>query len=163
MSAIPTFIKNQNLVTWLETEALKGGTANQRERWAAGVLPDDELCALAREVLFAPFANGRLVRWMKIRPRDLEHRAPGCQGEIIFTTGPCVDLRHGEWERYKQIEAVCQTANQHEWTVRSGEAFGLEKRFHVAECSGCGGKLALPTVIVRVSWAGRVLSREFAL
>lgn len=58
---LETKMRSDNLRTWLELEALKEGTENQRERYAAGFLPEDELTHLARAILFKGF--GEFRRW----------------------------------------------------------------------------------------------------
>src|SRR6185295_12666870 len=61
--AVRTELDVKNMIVWLELEALKLGTDNQRERYSAGLLPEDELTALARTELFTGFAG--LRRWAK--------------------------------------------------------------------------------------------------
>lgn len=52
------------------------GTTSQLERYAADLLPEDELCALAREQLYKPF--GGLARYSsseKIKVSELRHQS----------------------------------------------------------------------------------------
>ena len=80
------------------------GTENQRERWAEGLLPEDELLALARNVLFEPFAEFR--RWQKLQLQDVQARRDCTGGTIAFTTRKPDDLTADEWALYKKISGV---------------------------------------------------------
>jgi len=135
------------------------GTANQLERYEAGLLPDDELFALARTVLFAPFAGFR--RWVKLAPADLMHRR-GCHGDVTFTTRAAPDLNSEEWAMFKTIRDVVFEANDNVLREHhtSGDVSIVE---HVGTCAVCGAQVFARAASVRVEWAGRPLSREYGL
>jgi hypothetical protein len=172
-------LSRDNLSTWLESEALRWGTASQRQRWDEGVLPEAELLDLAREQLFQVLERFR--RWGKIRGTDVPHRptcamsfalagSPGATEErsraaITFSTISVTGLDHDEWLRSKAIIAVASEASNHDWCRRQGAiaVFQTDLRTHTAKCAECDASYAAPSILVSVYWAGRTLSREYAL
>jgi len=157
-------IAADNLRTWLEGEVLRDhASENQRERYAAGVLPLDELANLARAVLFAPFAEAK--RWSKLAAWNVRH-APAhvvTQDLVTYEARIGALLRGPEWDALKRINAMLDRANEHPWLVRSGQRFALELRTHTATCSVCKKTCGQPSALVSVVWADRPLSREYAL
>lgn len=158
----------QNLVTWLETEALKHGTDNQRERWGMKLLPEDELTALARTEIFAGFAE--LKRWKNISESLAEtiikHSCDpfGTMSITFCTIAHVASLTAGEWEVYKQVQtAVDATMNNHRWCVDADVKLAITTRSHVATCKRCSGSVSHRTALVSALWAGRVLTREYTL
>lgn len=134
------------------------GTTNQLERYLAGLLPDDELHALARGVLFAPFAGFR--RWIKLAPADLMHRR-GCRGDVTFRTQEVEDLEADEWSKFKDVRDVL-FAN--DGILRANNAHGkVEIVEHIGQCSLCGNECSARAAAVKIDWAGRPLSREYSL
>jgi hypothetical protein len=135
------------------------GTASQLERYDAGLLPDDELFALARTVLFAPFAGFR--RWVKLAPADLMHRR-GCHGDVAFETRSAPDLNAEEWAMFKTIRDVVFEANDNVLREHhtSGDVSIVE---HAGTCAVCGAQVFARSASVRIEWAGRPLSREYSL
>lgn len=182
---LDTALRHDNLIVWLELEALRLGTDNQRERWAAKALPNDEIALLARVALFSPLEH--FVRWQPIGLRQVPHKAPrglamalnprpwdgvcptkleggpSLDESIEFDTRPEAELSHSEWEIAKDIIDACGLASRHEWCRRQGVAFKIELRTHVGRCKACERSIKKPSILVSVQWAGRTLSREYAL
>jgi len=135
------------------------GTVNQTERYEAGLLPDDELFALARVVLFSSFGDFR--RWVKLAPADLMHRR-GCHGDVTFATQPAPDLNAEEWAFYKTIIDAAADANE-TLLRRYRTSCDVSIVDHIGTCVVCGAKVSAKAASVRIEWAGRPLSREYSL
>ncbi len=148
------------------------GTENQRERWVEGLLPEDELLALARNVLFEPFAEFR--RWQKLQLQDVKHERNCTGGTIAFTTRKPDDLTADEWALYKKISGVAidHVTRMHELRKAAGglpyQLTGITKVGgslveHVGTCSHCKAECFGRAASIRIEWAGRPLSREYSL
>jgi hypothetical protein len=165
---IVTQMQADNLVRWQETEAIKIGTKNQRERYAAGVLPEDELLILVRQELFRGLDAAGLPRWhtrdnRKLLEREMRHK-PGCantgnptwtvhyQPSAVWEVGELAELDHVGWERWKRIgDEVTYLNTRHEWiapTIRCScpRANGVTLHSHAlpAMRSGCAHWLTCP-------------------
>lgn len=171
---------------YLEIEVVARGTPDQRERWAANLLPEDELLVIARGVLFAPFEglpryNARSNRpSATIRPIDVHHtdlcgyrRQPreefdpyvarlARQGAIRFEVAEATELGATEWASLKKMSVLVSQASQHAW-IAPGQGFSLEPRAHWASCTMCHEEIVKHSAMVSVYWAGRTLSREYIL
>src|SRR5277367_1555304 len=82
---IDNYLRETNLKSHLEHEALKLGTDNQRERYAAGHLPQEELLALARESLFGSFKD--IQRWKALGYAEVNHKGT-CRARIDIMNAP---------------------------------------------------------------------------
>jgi hypothetical protein len=165
---------NENLRTWLELEALKLGTANQRERWLAEVLPEDEMCQLARAELFKGFEN--LKRWAGrdgaalralIRHRDCSlddysHLAVE-YGIVPLHHGWPQGLSADEWNMLRKIQGLVEALKVHPWIVNGRGDVHIDCQMHSARCTRCGADKHAASAKVTISWAGRELVREYAL
>jgi hypothetical protein len=159
----------------LETLAVRLGTTNQQERFAAGMLPEDELLALARAELFKPFellAMDGVKRWGKdtkvkiseIRhERTCEEREDASPQAILFETCQAGELKHGEWETYRRFQTTRDIAAEHPWLARVARGVLLEPLAHFATCSVCQAEASRMSVKVTIHWAGRELVREYVL
>jgi hypothetical protein len=161
-------LKRDNLITWLESEALKHGTVNQRERWAAKLLPEDELTALARKEIFSPFES--LKRWRNLSQREadlaIKHNdACQLQAPVTFVSLDDVDfLTADEWKVYKLVQAcVDATMGAHSWCTDGGCEVSFKLGGHLATCTVCNKAIRFATAMVTVQWAGRTLTREYTL
>lgn len=152
-----------------ELEAIALGTDNQRERYAAGLLPEDELLAIARHELFKPFDGFK--RWRtdsnrgtatSLRPDDVKHSRDCQQRSVGFETTQAGELGHDEWVSYRQISAARDQAALHSWH-QTLTAVRIEPMTHWATCATCKGEAAKSTARISIEWAGRVLVREYAL
>lgn len=156
MATVDLYLKHQNLRTWLEHEAVSLGTPGDRERYEAGTLAEAELRMLARQTLFAPLNDDRLDRWVPMPWSAVNHTSIGCIGRVTFqkheVTGPATLIRE-----------LAHQAERHEWLQRSGERFKIAIFQHTGTCCACGGQAAALSVHVSIAWAGRSLSREFAI
>lgn len=162
----------------LERDALAArGTDNQRARHKAGVLPEDELLAVARAELFAPF--NAFTQWhnRNLKPSAVRHKERHCHGRIDFETAEPDELTHEQWEALAQIKAAAEIAADHHWVTRSlneaAERSGIlaanmrsvivEPLAHWATCEKCGAEEVRASVKITILWAGRSLAREYAL
>lgn len=162
-------IAADNMAVWLETEALKLGTDNQRERWRAHLLPDDEILQLARAELFKGFAN--LVRWnssdirreltQELRGKRHEHGCANDRPEL--EVADVSELTAEQWDRYKNLGAITDALNMHPWMFRQKASATISSFTHWATCLGCGAEVCASGAKVSVPWAGRTLVREFRL
>lgn len=166
-------MQDQNLITWLELEALKHGTENQRERHLANVLPEDELTQIARAVLFKDFGNIRrpdgteLSRWASrnlsalgysLKHRGDAHSHPHIDYEHCDLTESTAD----EWTTIKAVNQVAESLRHHPWLERGGMVT-VTTTTHWATCTVCQAEACKSSIKVSIAWAGRVLVREYAL
>lgn len=151
--------------TWLEAQALVAGSDNQRARWNAGVLPDDELTELARTELFAPLV--RFKRWEKIPASHVPHQTHlglGCGGDQVkFQTGDPTAIEGAEWDRLQMITSTAATINRHAWMKHAKTTVEVTPVLHTATCEICIAQKQAISVVVRIPWAGRLLTRQYAL
>lgn len=159
-------------VVWHENEALKRGTDNQRERYVAGILPEVELKQLARAELYRALDD--FPRWKNLTDSAAElliRHTPHCASSelapaISFASQGINDLTHDQWERFKAVQRVVRTTNEtHPWCTAKDSTCRLSAKpvAHVATCTACKRQKTCVTCIVSASWAGRELSREYAL
>lgn len=163
-----TKLSTDNLRTWLEHEALEHGTLNQRERYNAGVLPESELVQLARDQLFARFYECK--RWNNLSEHDarmlIRHKpCPGTAPGVLFGVVDAVmSLTHDQWESLRKLKAIAELMDDHTWCKASPECkLVVTPRLHIATCKQCGATLERTTALVSSTWAGRLLTREYAL
>jgi hypothetical protein len=156
----------------LELEALASlGSANQRERYLANVLPESELLALVRTELFKPFDG--FTRLHKLTASDLIPLGCACHGKpgwkVEYETAEAAELGHEQWETLAAIRRAAEPLVDHHWIVRSswevesGPRVLVETLAHWATCNLCQTELDRPSAKVSIRWAGRVLTREYQL
>jgi hypothetical protein len=156
-----------NRHTELEAAAVRLGTQNQQERFAANLLPEEELLGLARAVLFEPFSLG-ITPWgtkTRVQVNDVKHHkdcAVGDGSDVVFDTTQAGELNHDEWERYREFMRIRDRAALHPW-LDSPQAVTLEPIAHFATCRHCEGEACRMSVKVTIEWAGRKLVREYVL
>ncbi len=167
-------INANNIITWLETEALKLGTDNQRERWAAMLLPEDEILQLARAELYKGFEG--LPRWNTREDRremaiSMKHRY-GCvhdnhgaawAGSDRYEVADVAELTAKEWERLKKIQALTDALRVHPWLFRAEVVATVESHTHWLTCPGCEVEVTRSVSKVSIPWADHILVREYAL
>jgi hypothetical protein len=171
-------LRHDNLVLWQELEALRLGTADQRERHIAGRLPDDELLAIARPVLFGAF-DGFDVR-KKMTASAIPHpHSPGSDAwecvvdaavnrpytplPISWSVLPTPVLSVTEWATLTWVNRAVNDTNRHPWLVDAALGATVATRIHKGVCQRCKREAAQVTALVTVAWAGRMLSREYVL
>lgn len=171
--AVMDKMKHDNIRTWLEHEAIKLGTDRQREFYARGVLPEDELLQIVRAELFKVF--GRFDRW------SLSHDKPKLVREIrhVVTCDPSdrdyehfveddpIDTRRqmspAEEINFGALVAAAAAPRVHPWLVRTGGTVKVEPVTHWFACTACEGETARSSAKVTITWGERELVREYAL
>lgn len=176
MSTLP--VHPNPKVAELEREAVRvRGDANQRSRYEAGLLPEEELVTLARAELFAPFE--RCARWHNrmLRSQAVRHRVQYCHGQIDFETCDVDELTSEQWDNLEILRSAMEIARDHHWIVRSVN--DASARLHVdvrrisgivitttahwATCRACLAEESRHTARVQILWAARTLSLEYLL
>lgn len=173
--SFPNLMPNPNVAELERVALVARGTENQRARYAEGLLPEDELLAIARAELFAPFNDIRPFR--KMKPTECKHKSRLCHGRIEFETRDAGELEHDDYEALKKIRELALVAERHDWIATSlklvsadlGIPDGDVRRIavtpmtHWGTCVSCGQETWRSSARVSILWAGRVLSREYAL
>lgn len=153
----------------------KHGEQHQIERYYAGLLPDDELIALARRVLYAPLDGFRRYQNVQasrrggvgpvyLYPEDVKH-TDGCPGTALsirfFTRPPDNGITGDEWRDFRRIHDALEEA----WrAMPTGVHATVELIEHVGICGYCRHREAIRrSASVRIDWAGLELVREYAL
>lgn len=161
-----------NVALWQETEALTLGTSSQRDRYRDRCLPEPELLLLARGELFRPFAL--IPRRTRKGPSAIPHPTDDAGGwtctpvngtiPIEWSTAPDPTLGEDHWRTLNRIVAATEEVRRHRWMAMSAPTcVRVEVREHRGRCLQCGGRMAEPSALVEVDWAGRTLSREYSL
>lgn len=169
-----------NLCAWQESEALRThGDASQRQRWLAGVLPESELLEVARRELFRSFvllAKRRRMTFADIphpkeagiwtclkMPRDVRFIVRDSNDLVDWSTEPNPALTATEHRTLLAIQEASQEAQRHPWLRKAREAAEVQIRGHRGVCKVCRREARDKSALVTVRWAGRTLSREYAL
>lgn len=130
------------------------GTASERARHAEKLLGEPELLASVRAWAFAGIDAPRYAR---LAARDHVH-ADDCAGDDVrFTVDDLTAVTAAQYERLQEVRAAA---------AQAPISLMLELRRHTAACQGCEGTDDVVTrdaVLVSGTWAGRRLSREYAL
>lgn len=180
----------ENFRSWQEWQALTRGSPSQRERWAAGTLPDQELLDLARGELFRPFAL--FGKRTPMGFSDIKHPVSAggiwkCLG-VPRASGPVTDanklvawqtklnpeLDEREHAMLQGLNARALEVASHPWLrqcspaaqasgARMPEVIGVSPREHSGTCTVCDSTVYERSALVSIHWAGRVLSREYVL
>lgn len=167
-AALRAVLRDKNMITWLEFEALKLGTDNQRERHAAGVLPTEELTALARGELYKPLENWGRWHNKAFTAGDVRHRGP-CHGgplDVKFTTtgGAALPPMEGTaWEALKALRHAVNKVNVHPWLMRSHSSAQVDVTRHQARCELCRAQVTRYAAKVIIPWGAHILVREYVL
>lgn len=145
------------------------GPASAYQRHLEGVLPEKELRNLVRERLFKPLET--FPRYVRLTPQDARHsrfvrdyEMDEDEGDhkIQFSVEEATELSAAE---YKILLAVRQAVQSLAQNRNDIEAFSVEKRSHNVWCMNekCPGIAERRAVLVKLSWMGKELSREYAL
>lgn len=161
------------LASWQRGEAAALGTDEQRERWRAGMLPDDDLFGIARDELFRPFAA--FQRRKRMIPSDIAHP----RTEMGWACAPSGDhqavridwssaILHGvdasEWPTVRAIESARDLACAHRWLLLApAPKVTVSLRTHVGTCQHCHKSAHQNSALVEIPFGGRKLSREYTL
>jgi len=140
------------------------GSANQRQRFDAHLLPEEELLALARVTLFTAFEtfdrwSQRAVRIEMMNAfRHAGHR--GCSKEHLgYEIHELAEANATEWDRLKAITRAASETNQHPWVASCRVVCSSLW----VTCSRCQAESMRSSAKVTITWAGRDLVREYAL
>jgi hypothetical protein len=130
-------------------------SANQRERFAAGKLPTEEVLAIKRAAVF-PMGIGGFEAYSKLTKDDFEHEESCYESKCKFhATEYEGDFGPKTWEAFKRIrdEVLAGTPDAK-----------IEVREHSMWCGECNGKPACRySVKVAWEWAGFTITHEYAL
>jgi hypothetical protein len=176
--SVTELLQRDNLVTWQEMEAIRLGTEDQRARYAVGALPDEELCRIARSVLFTAFDGFTLRR--RLTAAAIGHpKLPGSQVwrcvtldaadgpvfpvPVTWSTMPSPVLTPSEWQTLTRMNLAVNDTNHHPWLVDAPVSATIATRIHKGVCQRCQREAAQASALVTVAWAGRTLSREYVL
>lgn len=131
------------------------GSATQVDRFNIGDLPEDELRNVARHVLYRPFEH--LRRWVKI-----PNHCPRSHADTLeFTTRPTLAISDDEWQDLEMIRHAVTDADS---VFREWQTWGtVDSIDHVGICRLCKLHVVGRAAVIRVTWAGRELTREYAL
>lgn len=167
-------LDRNNLRIWQETEALRLGTVSQRQRWDNGCLPEDELLDLARKEIFKAFAL--CPRRTRKTPSAIRHPVDAdgtwlCVAHAVngtipieWSTNPDPSLNDLQWKSLQRLHAMADQVRRHEWMKKSpATAVRIHLREHRGKCMACQGATVDPGALVEIDWAGRLLTREYAL
>lgn len=162
-----------DICQWQEREALALGSEAQRQLYASGELSEVDLTSLARNALFAPCAALRLRRQMP--PTAIRHPvdssatgrwtcAPdGRRLPVRWSTRQASVLTESELAALSVVEIAVAEINHNEWLIRGRQWATIQPRLHQGTCEACLQSAAETSVLISVPWAGRTLSREYAL
>jgi hypothetical protein len=177
-------LATENLHRWQEIQALTRGDADQRQRWAECRLPERELLELARTELFRPFvllSRRRKLGFASIKHPKTNRGVWSCLGPdpdwstvtrdaedlVEWSTAPQFILQPVEWQHLARVHEGADHVLRHPWLRRAGVAGAgpvrVEVREHRGLCRRCGEAVRDLGALVTVGWAGRTLSREYAL
>jgi hypothetical protein len=174
VTAVPLSVAEQlgedNARAWQETEALRQGSVNQRERWASGCLSEHELLMLARNELFRAFAL--YPRKTRKGPSAILHHTRAWMRDcavdgtvpIEWRTTPDPDLADPEWQTLRRLLTACEAIRRHPWMqMTPPTAVRMQIRNHLGTCRTCQGTHSENTSLIEIEWAGRLLTREYVL
>lgn len=147
----------------LELAVLEGASDNQRERYDAGLLPEDELLTLARAELFKAFDGIPRWSWNK-HVRDLRHASDCATKDTSPAYEQCDvgEVTATEWENLKLVTRAASETNHHPWLDRTGNCV-VEAAAHWLTCPTCKAEMYKVSAKVTIHWAGRALVREYNL
>lgn len=139
------------ITAWVNTH----GTESQRERFAEGLLPEEELWHGIREWIFASFEG--TTRYARIDTRQIRHRddCDGCH-EIHCDTVPADanGLTPAAYDRLKHLRSLAAACPA---------PVVVEALEHYCECEGCEAVISRNSGKARAVFGGRILTREYAL
>lgn len=136
--------RNEQIKNWVETH----GTQNQQERYAAGLLPEDEAINGLRDLAFAPL--GKLPKYQKIDADCLRHHDECEFGDVKFDIYDSAEASETQWETIKSIRAALPTAT-------------VTLREHCAKCDECFSELYRYSLKIEITDGEFNFSREYAI
>lgn len=169
---ITTTMQADNLRTWLELEVLKLGTADQRRLHMECGISEDELTGLARHELFKELHGER--RWagrdrVDLVARNVSHvYKPGDDLDAVhdgydFESAEVDVLTVAELRTLRRLEAFAEKTRRHPWVAPGGGGVTITTTSHWATCRVCLAEHCRSSAKITIEWAGRLLTREYAL
>lgn len=167
-------LQRQNLTAWQESEAVKHEPA-MFERWGHNLLPEEELREHVRKALFSPM--GEFRRRRRMTAVSIPHpRSPlgsvqcflgwtqDLEKIISWSTAEVPEMKRHDYDALARLEEAARLIADHPWLSMSpADCVSTHLREHVGTCSVCKRTVSQRSVLVTVQWAGRNLSREYAL
>ena len=161
-----------DICLWQEREAVALGNPDQQLLYASGLLAEETLTSLARNALFDPLSGMRARRQMP--PTAIQHPVDPVTGRwtcapdgrrlpVRWQTRAIECLTKAELTGLFRVEASVRRINLNEWLIRAREYATIHPRVHSGRCEACLQSAAEVSALVSVPWAGRILSREYAL
>lgn len=174
-----------------ELAAIERATDSQRERYHAGVLPEDELLTIVRAELFKGFTD-LAPRWNKAKDIDLMirrlthgmHTCNSCNNhgfhgesgkdwcttcgtedtsKVEHETTDVAELDAQEWDVLRKLQGAADAVKAHPWIRDHGGAVAVESFTRWVTCTGCAEEACRSTTKITITWAGRALTREYVL
>lgn len=142
---------------WNEPFLAGHGDDSQRERFAAGLLPDDETVDLVREVVFRALEEFPL--YVPMRPGDV------CECNPDYGDGPCnvefsslkaTEATAEEWERLRAMKVACEGDHYLDGAQ-------VELRTHTGESQSCEHTVIRTAIAVRVQAGPHRLRRLYGM
>jgi hypothetical protein len=140
------------------------GAPSDLADWRARLMPEDKLLDIARRVAFITFEP--MPKYDRLERYHLVNHGPSCDGSAKpkFEAGeflaPPSSLRKA-WS--KMVAAADRSLASWGDLAAYFTRPAVVVRFHVATCPTCLATVHRYSALVTVYWAGRPLSREFAL
>lgn len=165
-------LREANLRGWLEGEAIALMTEHQRERLGAGENMEAEILHVVRAEIYKGFT---MKRWEPIRWQEVSHpttcpllinlTADRVKGAIDVGSESISEraIADAETDNEIRILSLCVAISNHPWLTRQAVVPTALLVRHTARCRACGASIVRCSIQVRIPWAGRTLSREFAL
>lgn len=149
------------------------GTKVDYDRHAGHLLPEDELLAVARTVVYRRFAEfKRYDGGARIYASDIRHKH-GCSIRLLalseqekafqYETVAPPGLNEEAWLVLEDIRKVANRLNDDAPTFAGLGQYQVDIRRHQAHCPECAATASRDTTMVTVTWLGRTLSREYLL
>lgn len=158
-------MKSDNLKGWLEGEAYKLLTPEQQSRSDAGQLAEAELLHVAREEIFSGI---EISRWKPLRWGDIEH-CIGCtataqKGHIPMDVRTHqIDMLGGADPQHGAALGAGAAVIRHRWVSKVNAKVKISIMCHVVTCRICTATRRRLSASISVPFAGRMLTREYAL
>lgn len=151
-------MRTANLNGWLESEVLAMMGPAQKMKFARGEDIEAEILHVARAEIFKAFD---MPRWKSIRWEEVKH-SENCMASKAVLIGPSTTSSFFEFNS-ERVEEMTKAISNHPWLLRAGVEPEVSIRSHHAECMVCKAGVTRGSALVTIPWAGRTLSREFAL
>jgi len=134
----------------IEIWTLANGTKSQKERLAAGLLPESEIVDAIRSATYAPL--DKFPRFKKLKTTDVCNDDSGWgDHEVNFSVEDANSLTADEFVVLKNLQNVAPKNSV------------ITPRIHTAECSDCGNTVTRLGFMVKIQVGELSFSREYGL